>query len=225
MKLGERRFRIAVEAVRAYARHVGKSVNAAAPELERALAQARQTARGDQWRWRSQEAGLDITATTEADHGPGRALLVTHVSMRPLTRDRPATRRRRLRQRERRESLTSSGRAAPLTQETPQGVSQRDVTSARPEVRLFLDLSTRHLPRRFFDPGAYLDLVGAHPTDVGMILWVPDDPEPEAAASTYRGDRAPEILRVRTFARALGCDYIMFDRDGPEVAELPTWSW
>jgi hypothetical protein len=43
-------------------------------------------------------------------------------------------------------------------------------------LRTFLDASADHLPQRFYDP-TLVSLTGAHHTEVGMLLWVPDDPE------------------------------------------------
>lgn len=93
-----------------------------------------------------------------------------------------------------------------------------------PTVRKFLDLSTRYLPRRFFQPGT--DLTACYQSEYGMLLWVPDDPDDPGnhRCDDDSDDGAPEIIAVRRYARSLGCDYILFDRDGGD-ADLPTWNW
>lgn len=94
-----------------------------------------------------------------------------------------------------------------------------------PVIRSFLDLSTAHLPPRFFEDGA--TLTGRHPTEHGMLLWVPESADEirKVGASDDCDDAAPEVVAVRLYARALGCDYILFDGDGPVADELPTFTW
>lgn len=90
-----------------------------------------------------------------------------------------------------------------------------------PEIRKLLDLSTAHLPPAMFEPGA--DLTAAYRLDYGMLLWVPDDPDDSARVSSCEGDRAPEVLAVTRYARALGCDWIMFDSDARVDPALPVY--
>ena len=94
-------------------------------------------------------------------------------------------------------------------------------------VRKFLDLSTAHLPERFFEDGSCL--TGRYQHDVGMLLWVPDDPTEHVREHGDDpqdcDDAAPEVLAVRLYARSLGCDYILFDADGPEDPNLPVFEW
>ncbi len=92
-----------------------------------------------------------------------------------------------------------------------------------PTIRKMLDLSTAHLPARFFEPGC--DLSGADLTESGMLLWVAADPAADAAPGASEDDRAPEVLAVRRYARAQGCDYILFDVNAGVCPDLPTWEW
>jgi hypothetical protein len=99
-----------------------------------------------------------------------------------------------------------------------------------PTIRHMLDLSTRYLPERLmpgavnFDPDALDAVGGVYPNDYGMIVWVPDDPKESAEMGV--GEFPPELLAVQLYARGLGCDYVMFDCEGPDdVADLPTWEW
>lgn len=91
-------------------------------------------------------------------------------------------------------------------------------------IRLFLDLSTAHLPERYSEgllgaePG-----VTAYPFTHGWLMWVPDDPDDSSAAMD---EPVPdEILAIQRYARQRDCDYVMFDRDADRVAGLPTWEW
>lgn len=89
--------------------------------------------------------------------------------------------------------------------------------SAQPNVRKFLDLTTRHLPEDVLNDLNGFNGVIAHPTPYGAWLWVPDDPQTYADddADSYRagseaGDdqdddgSAAEILMVQLHARSLG---------------------
>ncbi len=110
-------------------------------------------------------------------------------------------------------------------------------------VRKFLDLCTSHLPRRFWEDG-HPTITGWYEHDVGALMWVPDDPltEPERYEGALDdeddgdegalddeddeddGDVAPEVLAIRVYARSLGCDYVLFDRDAGEDPALPTFT-
>jgi len=46
--------------------------------------------------------------------------------------------------------------------------------------------------------------------------------DPQAHADDHP-DLPPEALAIQRYARALGCDYIMFDAG--QVGDLPTWDW
>jgi hypothetical protein len=92
-------------------------------------------------------------------------------------------------------------------------------------IRTFLNLSTAHLPPYLGTPGGLDTTAGviAYATDNGFLLWVPDDPDESAQATT---DPVPDaVLAIQRYARQLGCDYVLFDADAEQVAALPTWDW
>jgi hypothetical protein len=101
-------------------------------------------------------------------------------------------------------------------------------------IRKMLDMSTAHLTPEMRDElddafhgglrlgadgawhgaeSAWGGAVGVYPTEHGALVWVPDDPEESAAA----GDEAIplELIVIQKYARRLGCDYVLFDADGP----------
>jgi hypothetical protein len=83
-----------------------------------------------------------------------------------------------------------------------------------------LDLSTSHLPEHLGDALSGEDGVTAYELAHGWLMWVPDDPDTHAA--DY--DAVPsEVLVVQRYARARGCDYVLFDADADTVTDLPTW--
>jgi len=89
-------------------------------------------------------------------------------------------------------------------------------------LRTFLDASTDHLPQRFYDKDLS-GLTGAHFTEVGMLLWVPDDPEGCKGDGGTVDDNAPEVIELRRFARAAGAAYVFLDRDAEHVPGLPVY--
>lgn len=95
-------------------------------------------------------------------------------------------------------------------------------------VRRFLDLGTSHLPPEVCHHLDAYEGVIAYPKrtetdDFGWWMWVPDDPQESADAME---DPIPaEVLAVQLYARARGCDWVMFDRDSDAIPELPTWEW
>lgn len=98
--------------------------------------------------------------------------------------------------------------------------------ASRPDaIRKMLDLSTAHLPQAYGDADGLtsVDGVVAYTTEYGFITWVPDDPQDNADA--YDGMVPSSVLTIQKYARALGCDYVLFDRDGPVNPNLPTWEW
>ncbi|MBI1758155.1 MAG: hypothetical protein HYR62_02855 [Actinobacteria bacterium] len=91
-------------------------------------------------------------------------------------------------------------------------------------IRKLLDLSTTHLPE---DLGTHAlgaaPGVVAHRTDHGWLMWVPDDPDESAVVMR---DMPPGVvLAIQRYARALGCDYVLFDADGHRAGDLPVWDW
>lgn len=96
----------------------------------------------------------------------------------------------------------------------------------KPVIRSVLELSTAHLPEEYgselsnesLDKQMYLS---ADALECGFLLWLPSDPE-----DYYEGeDIPPEIVRVMTYARSHGAQYVRFDRDAEIVPDLPTWEW
>jgi len=105
-------------------------------------------------------------------------------------------------------------------------------TNQHPGVRLWLELSTAHLPaklREFHTLNQYAAVLAYEMNDGDysayqpMLLWVPDDPV--ESASVYDDEDQPpaEVLALQLHARKLGCDYIRFDRDADTVDGLPTF--
>jgi hypothetical protein len=95
-------------------------------------------------------------------------------------------------------------------------------------VRRFLDLSTAHLDEESRD---WLELrLGGNgmpnepvfndaATEVGWWMWVPSEEKYE------RDDTPGALRRLFLHALALGCDYILFDRDAEPSPALPTFDW
>lgn len=100
-----------------------------------------------------------------------------------------------------------------------------------PTIRKMLDLSTAHLtpemrdelPLYGRDDGApsWGGAAGVYPTEHGALVWVPDDPE----ESANNADEALplELIVLQKYARRHGCDFILFDSDGPVDAALDTF--
>lgn len=93
---------------------------------------------------------------------------------------------------------------------------------AKPEIRKFMCLSTAHLSSELREGNkASWEAAVVYPLEYGFLLWVPDDPQESAQAME---DDVPDvILRIQLKARALGCDYVLFDSDGPELDGLETF--
>lgn len=65
--------------------------------------------------------------------------------------------------------------------------------------------------------------VVTHATDVGFLLWVPDDPDQSAKIMI---DPVPDVvLAIQHYARMRDCGYVLFDADAEQVNDLPTWDW
>jgi hypothetical protein len=104
-------------------------------------------------------------------------------------------------------------------------------------VRRVLDASTEHLPRQIAAqlpswPGVIAYPLSTSDEHFGWLLWVPDDPEARAAEypddpdSEDSQDGVPaEVLTLWRYARSLGCDYVLLDRDAERIDGLPTWDW
>ena len=87
------------------------------------------------------------------------------------------------------------------------------------QIRCFLDLSTGHLQAsdRLFlefsaDPGKRDGIIAMAETD-GWLVHVHDDRCCEGISDALWG--------IFETTRALGCDYVLFDADGPGLGGLP----
>lgn len=94
-------------------------------------------------------------------------------------------------------------------------------------IRPMLDLSTSHITRDTAEAielhikrHQRMELIVYPKGEDGWIVYVPPVEVYEELS------RLPEDLKnVIAYARWLGCDWVMFDRDGNFVDGLPTWSW
>lgn len=94
-----------------------------------------------------------------------------------------------------------------------------------PNIRKFLDISTGHLPpseRERIDDGEAGPLAYPHPDGYGWFVYVPEDPD--MWQDDEDDDAMPALLACMKRARALGCDYILFDCDAPIDEELPVYN-
>lgn len=89
-------------------------------------------------------------------------------------------------------------------------------------IRKFLDLSTAHLSPATLErfnglPPDRLPFAGG-PTDYGWFAYAHDE-------NCGEGDDAipEEMFACMTFARAQGCDYILFDCDAEPIEGLPVF--
>ena len=82
-------------------------------------------------------------------------------------------------------------------------------------LRLFLDCSTAHLSpaaREFLDFGDGI----VSSTPYGWFVYASEEPE----------EKVPADLRaVMSYARSLSAEYVNFDCDASEIADLPTFDW
>lgn len=86
-------------------------------------------------------------------------------------------------------------------------------------VRKFLDLSTAHLTAETRDAIEAHTINGPvydHPDGCGWLIWVTVDKD-----SDIECGEPPDLVAARDLARGLGCDYILFDSDGPIIDGLP----
>lgn len=86
--------------------------------------------------------------------------------------------------------------------------------SAGLEISRVLILSTRHIEPESMERLECLSTV--FQCDYGALL---------STSNTTPHKWPEDIDRVLTFARDKGCSYVMWDRDGEEVEELPTFDW
>ena len=97
------------------------------------------------------------------------------------------------------------------------------LTDKVPRRRLILDLSTSHLPEHLGTDLNAHDAVVAYNLEYGWLMWVPDDPVVDD--DDPMGRVPSEVLLIQLYARRWGCDYVLFDADGPVDPNLPAWEW
>lgn len=96
-------------------------------------------------------------------------------------------------------------------------------TAPVPVIRGMLDLSIRHLPERLRDRLDSTSVV-AYRMTYGWLMWLPDEPGEHSRHTEGTEDAVSgEVLAVQRYARSLGCDYVLFDGDGPVDENLPTF--
>jgi hypothetical protein len=105
--------------------------------------------------------------------------------------------------------------------------------------RLFLDLSTAHLTVETRTAlwtaaigkgcGAFDAMtIAMHRDGAACFVHVPpqerdNDPLDQLGNAPHGLHVPSDLIDVLRYARRAGCDYVMFDRDGPEIAALPVW--
>lgn len=87
--------------------------------------------------------------------------------------------------------------------------------------RQLLDVSTAHISQETCDAATAKSISWANtgPTEFGFIVYA----HPERDEETY-----DDLWAVISFARAWGYDYVLFDRDAPDLpadAGLPVYDW
>lgn len=82
-----------------------------------------------------------------------------------------------------------------------------------PEIKRLLILSTAHIA-----PAQRENMTSiADDIEYGWLMWAYDE-----RSSDDIGD---ELWAACEYARANGCDYIMFDRDADAIDDLPKFDW
>ena len=99
-------------------------------------------------------------------------------------------------------------------------------TAPEPEIHSILVLSTGHLTERdcnewmhtcpwsCFEKGEY-----------GWFMYACPDEDGAEDDKTIAADVPMAVRSAIHKARQLGCEWIMFDRDGPELEDLPHYEW
>lgn len=106
---------------------------------------------------------------------------------------------------------------------TLDGRSEPEPDSAR--IFQALDLCTSHLPRQTLHALNSYGGVIARPFDYGAWMWVPDDVDAHLAEQEPDDTPPDEVVAIYRYARARGCDWVLFDRDARPTPDLPTWEW
>lgn len=87
------------------------------------------------------------------------------------------------------------------------------------EIAKMLVLSTAHLTEDTCNRYLPDHLHAYAKADYGFFLNVPTE-RPDFDAG-YPAD----LVHVLAFAAGAGCDWVMFDQDGPDIAALPVYDW
>ena len=83
-----------------------------------------------------------------------------------------------------------------------------------PEIAKMLVLSTAHVTRETAE-WLNTETVGYRKGDYGWIIYTDADPD----------ELAPELVACLEFAKAQGCEWIMFDCDADKIDSLETFEW
>jgi len=142
-RLGDQHYGLSTTAIRAYADHEQCSLEQARADLELHIGEARQSETDrHKWRYRSRSLGLDLAIVT-ADHADGH-LVVKALSVREYDQSStrpPSYERRQLRRSAERETVSTSGRAAPLRRDAGGNAGDASRASARPDARVVVDVA------------------------------------------------------------------------------------
>jgi len=91
-------------------------------------------------------------------------------------------------------------------------------------VRKVLDISIAHIKpeteAELEDMGEQLTLI-LEPTSYGWMIYINSEGElPTEIVEDY-----PDLAACLKLAQHYGCDWLMFDRDGTVIDELPEYEW
>lgn len=105
----------------------------------------------------------------------------------------------------------------------PDDVPITSHTIARVEYQLTWVLSTAHLtPEHGADLGGEEAIIADRLT-FGWRMWVPEDIDDTSAA--VEGDAPEYLIKIQRAARARGCDWVIFDADGPTWPDFKEYRW
>lgn len=90
------------------------------------------------------------------------------------------------------------------------------------DIRQFLIVSTIHVTQetaKMLDETPVKDwpVAGGPWGTYGWFMWCREE--------DLEGNIPPELMGVFDFARAAGCNYVLFDRDGDQRDDLPQFEW
>ncbi|WNV83096.1 hypothetical protein [Umezawaea sp. Da 62-37] len=91
-------------------------------------------------------------------------------------------------------------------------------------IRTFLDLSTGHLREQTCRHLADYKGIIAHEFTYGWLMYI-HDPDDDSVEPIDQADWPDELAPIIQLAQASGCDYVLFDADGPHADNLPVFAW